>query len=260
MLYNYVSSRIPSQANPDADPHVAASSVGGKKRTLQQKWTQSEDALLRNVVSKLGPYKWPHIAEHINGRSAKQCRQRWHNQLCPSINSCTFTPDENLLLLEMHALFGNNWSTIRLRFKGRTDNALKRQLARLSGARKGKATTAVAGTALEQDQFDKNGFISIFSKFMENHTCEPIDGKLDVISKQCEVDRQLKRSRAVTPVQFSLESNSAQLNSLYCDESLSTIEDTWLAHKTTFQDGWRSTRVRWAFNSACHRATGSSYR
>ena len=48
-------------------------------------WTKEEDDLVIQLVEKFGPKKWSVIAEHLQGRIGKQCRERWHNHLNPDI-------------------------------------------------------------------------------------------------------------------------------------------------------------------------------
>ena len=44
-------------------------------------WTEEEDKLVIALVARLGTKKWSVIAQSLNGRLGKQCRERWHNQL-----------------------------------------------------------------------------------------------------------------------------------------------------------------------------------
>ena len=59
--------------------------------TDRRVWTQEEDDAIRKLVAKFGTKSWSLIAENIvkdfsiGGRSGKQCRERWHNHLDPSI-------------------------------------------------------------------------------------------------------------------------------------------------------------------------------
>ena len=42
------------------------------------------------------------IAEDLPGRNRKQCRERWHNQLDPSIKKDGWTEEEDAVLAAAH--------------------------------------------------------------------------------------------------------------------------------------------------------------
>ena len=44
-------------------------------------WSAEEDALLLKAIEANGTRKWSVLASHLPGRTGKQCRERWHNQL-----------------------------------------------------------------------------------------------------------------------------------------------------------------------------------
>jgi molybdopterin biosynthesis enzyme MoaB len=50
-------------------------------------WAKEEDDAIRELVAKYGTKTWSVIAEqivkdyNIEGRTGKQCRERWHNHL-----------------------------------------------------------------------------------------------------------------------------------------------------------------------------------
>ncbi|KAK3036071.1 hypothetical protein RJ639_029824 [Escallonia herrerae] len=58
-------------------------------------------------------------------RCGKSCRLRWMNYLRPDIKRGNITPDEDDLIVRLHALLGNRWSLIAGRLPGRTDNEIK---------------------------------------------------------------------------------------------------------------------------------------
>ncbi|CAM0945219.1 unnamed protein product [Alopecurus aequalis] len=89
-------------------------------------WTTQEDKLLLEYVRQQGEGRWNSVAK-LTGlkRSGKSCRLRWVNYLRPDLKKGKITPQEESVILELHALWGNRWSTIARSLPGRTDNEIK---------------------------------------------------------------------------------------------------------------------------------------
>lgn len=88
-------------------------------------WVPEEDQLLLQLVREQGPNNWVRISQHISYRSAKQCRERFHQNLKPSLNREPISPEEGLLIERMVNEMGKRWAEIARRLGNRSDNAVK---------------------------------------------------------------------------------------------------------------------------------------
>jgi hypothetical protein len=84
-----------------------------------------EDEKLLDAVAKYGLDSWSRIASCVPGRCGKQCRERWLGQLSPCVVKSKWTPEEDLLLLQGHAMHGNRWASIAALLPGRSTITVK---------------------------------------------------------------------------------------------------------------------------------------
>ncbi|KAL9053369.1 MAG: hypothetical protein Q9162_004810 [Coniocarpon cinnabarinum] len=100
------------------------SSVSSKKHR-RGPWSQAEDQYLLQLVQTHGAHNWVRISELIQFRSPKQCRERYHQNLKPSLNLSPISPEEGQLIERMVNEMGKRWAEIARRLHGRSDNAVK---------------------------------------------------------------------------------------------------------------------------------------
>lgn len=77
------------------------------------------------LVATTGALNWVHIAQTIGSRSPKQCRERYHQNLKPSLVHEPITAEEGAQIEYLVETMGKKWADIARRLHGRSDNAVK---------------------------------------------------------------------------------------------------------------------------------------
>ncbi|KAE8678057.1 Transcription factor MYB46 [Hibiscus syriacus] len=73
-------------------------------------WTATEDALLAEYVKTNGEGNWNSIHKNTRlARCGKSCRLRWANHLRPNLKKVAFSPQEERMIIKLHAKMGNKW-------------------------------------------------------------------------------------------------------------------------------------------------------
>ena len=97
----------------------------GKQKKIRKLFSPQEDALLTKIMYQQPFETWIAVAEHLPGRTARQCRDRWVNYLSPSNKNGPWTTEEDQLLTEKYIEHGPQWTTISKFFDGRSENNVK---------------------------------------------------------------------------------------------------------------------------------------
>lgn len=106
-------------------------------------WRTDEDELLRQKVQeKLADptLTWTWVANSIEGRNAKQCRERWQNFLDNSIKRGGWNDEEDRELERLYVELDGRWAKIARNMPGRTENSVKVRYQSLKRSREREAT------------------------------------------------------------------------------------------------------------------------
>jgi Myb-like DNA-binding protein FlbD len=111
--------------------HPSESVVSQAEQQPSQKkgpWNASEDDLLLKCIAANGVKdpNWVEISKKMRGtRSAKQCRERYHQNLKPGLNNSPISPEEGDLITRLVEHMGTKWAEIARKMPGRSDNQIK---------------------------------------------------------------------------------------------------------------------------------------
>ncbi|CAM9986378.1 unnamed protein product, partial [Ectocarpus sp. 8 AP-2014] len=108
-------------------------------------WTTEEDQIIFDCINEKMT-RWSEIAELVEGRVGKQCRERWFNHLDPTLKKSSWTPEEDEILVQGQARFGNSWTKIAKLLPGRSENSVKN---RWNSAARKKSTRSSQRTVSE---------------------------------------------------------------------------------------------------------------
>ena len=133
LLRNLVSQTQPNSWSVIAKyfPNKTSPQIAGRwekvlnPNLVKGSWTREEDEIVINFVTEHGDKDWAKLALLLNGRTGKQCRERFKNHLDPNVQRNAWTPEEDQLLIDLHTKLGNQWTLISSHFSGRTDNCIK---------------------------------------------------------------------------------------------------------------------------------------
>ena len=97
---------------------------------VRQHWTKQQDKELKNQInSEKRQIIWNVISHKLKQmgikKTAKQCRERWTQNLAPSVKKQKWSNLQNSKLFELFRKKGNKWKSIATFFDGKTDNSVK---------------------------------------------------------------------------------------------------------------------------------------
>lgn len=88
-------------------------------------WSAEEDQKLLELVQQNRSLRWVKIAKLLGTRTSKQCRERYHQNLKPSLNHRPITEEEGKEITRLVGIYGKRWAAIARHLQGRSDNTIK---------------------------------------------------------------------------------------------------------------------------------------
>lgn len=116
----------PNNYNPtETIGSVGAGSASANSHTRRGPWSPIEDKKLLELINIFGATNWVRISLSLITRTPKQCRERYHQNLKPSLNRTPITVEEGELIESLVLKYGKKWAEISRHLNGRSDNAIK---------------------------------------------------------------------------------------------------------------------------------------
>ena len=92
------------------------------------KWSEEEDAKLRNLVSEFGEGNWKVISQHVENRSYEGIKKRWI-KINPNVASGKWELEEDVTLIDwIITLASNSVNTFKLAGKPRSRNDVNKRI------------------------------------------------------------------------------------------------------------------------------------
>lgn len=104
---------------------ISRVAMTGKFSQRRGPWSPDESFRLVTLINKTGAQNWVTVASFMGSRNAKQCRERYHQNLDPSLRHDPITEEEAAKIMDLYHKYGSAWARIAEQLPGRSDNAIK---------------------------------------------------------------------------------------------------------------------------------------
>ncbi len=110
-------------------PQQITKAVAQSPVLTRKSWTAEEDQILLDWVKENGLSSWGDAENLIEGRTAKQCKQRWYNKNNKRKQNSTkkskWTHEEDQLIRTLYKQYGPMWDKMAEYLPGKTENSIK---------------------------------------------------------------------------------------------------------------------------------------
>ncbi|EEF51134.1 myb, putative [Ricinus communis] len=104
----------------NCDAALPRREAGPARQSTKGRWTEYEDYLLTEAVTKFNARNWRKIAESLPQKTTSQCFTRWKRVLNPAIVKGTWTKEEDECIIESVRKYGpRKWSVVAKSLPGR---------------------------------------------------------------------------------------------------------------------------------------------
>lgn len=138
----------------------------------RQRFSKDEDKRIRQLVEELGINQWALVAKRLGNRSARQCRERWHNYLSEKAKNGPWTADEEQILEEKVDKYGQRWTLIATFFKDRSEANVKNHWTVMKNQRRRKMEFLEA--TMQKEEKENFGVTNSSGSDLDNLSPNPL--------------------------------------------------------------------------------------
>lgn len=106
--------------------------MSNRSQRVRVPFSKEEDERLTQLIRVLGENNWEAVSNSMqNGRTPRQCRDRWVNWINVSFVKETWSPAEDTRLIQKVQEIGQHWKALEPFFPGRVSYTLRNRYAKL---------------------------------------------------------------------------------------------------------------------------------
>ncbi|KAK1359766.1 transcription factor MYB35 [Heracleum sosnowskyi] len=158
-------------------------------------WSKEEDVKVLPYVPKQRTSNWTDASKKTGPRKCgKSCKHKCSNHLRPDKKHETFTPQEEELIINLHAAIGSRWPIIAQQLPGRTDNDVKNYWNT-------KLKKKLSGMGI--DHVTHKPFSQIISDYSNIGAFPSANARVSYLNRDIASNSFIQKQEQYSPVQFS---------------------------------------------------------